>query len=93
MNIIDKKIVVLGAGISGLASAYWLKKKGFDVTIIESQSQPGGAMQTIFENDFLIDYGPNSGLETTPLIREIVEDIGFKNEMIYANEKANKDLY
>ena len=90
MNIIDKKIVVLGAGISGLASAYWLKKKGFDVTIIESQSQPGGAMQTIFENDFLIDYGPNSGLETTPLIREIVEDIGFKNEMIYANEKANK---
>jgi oxygen-dependent protoporphyrinogen oxidase len=85
-----KKIVILGAGISGLATAHWLNKNSFDVKILEAQSHVGGAMQTIKEEDFLIDFGPNSGLETTPLIRQIVEDVGLSNEMIYASEISNK---
>ena len=85
-----KKIVILGAGISGLATAFWLNKKGFDVTILEAQSQVGGAMQTNCEDGFLIDFGPNSGLETTPLIRQIVEEVGLLDEMIYANEASSK---
>ncbi|MBI3125615.1 MAG: protoporphyrinogen oxidase [Ignavibacteriales bacterium] len=85
-----KKIVILGAGISGLATAFWLNKKGFDVTILEAQSQVGGAMQTNCEDGFLIDFGPNSGLETTPLIRQIVEEVGLSDEMIYANEASSK---
>lgn len=85
-----KKIVILGAGISGLATAFWLNKKGFDVTILEAQSQVGGAMQTNREDGFLIDFGPNSGLETTPLIRQIVEEVGLSDEMIYANETSSK---
>lgn len=86
----NKKIVVIGAGISGLAAAYWLKKDGFDVTILESKKEAGGAMETIRENGFLIDFGPNSGLETTPLIRQLVNEVGLSNEMIYANESSNK---
>ncbi len=31
----NKKIVVIGAGISGLTTAYLLSKKGFDVKVIE----------------------------------------------------------
>lgn len=85
-----KKITVIGAGISGLATAYWLKKDGYDVTILESAKTPGGSMQTSTENGFLIDYGPNSGLETTPLIRQLVDEIGLSDEMIYANESSNK---
>lgn len=85
-----KKIVILGAGISGLATAFWLNKKGFDVTILEAKSQVGGAMQTLNEDDFLIDFGPNSGLETTPLIRQIVEEVGLSDEMIYASEISSK---
>ncbi len=85
-----KKIVILGAGISGLATAHWLNKDGFDVKILEAQSHVGGAMQTTQEEDFLIDFGPNSGLETTPLIRQIVEEVGLSNEMIYASEISNK---
>ncbi len=86
----SKKIAVLGAGISGLSTAYWLAKDGFDVTILEAAKVPGGSMQTASKEGFLIDYGPNSGLETTPLIRQIVDDIGLSDEMIYANETSNK---
>jgi monoamine oxidase len=37
-----KKIVILGAGIAGLVSAYELRKGGFDCTILEARSRPGG---------------------------------------------------
>ncbi len=87
----DKKsVVIIGAGISGLATAYWLNKNGYDIKILESKKEAGGAMETFIENGFLIDSGPNSGLETTPLIRQIVDDIGLSDEMVYANESSNK---
>jgi oxygen-dependent protoporphyrinogen oxidase len=87
---VKKKIIVLGAGISGLATAYWLQKDGFDVHVLEKKSDAGGAMESFKENNFLIDFGPNSGLETTPLIRILAEEVGIVNEMIYANESSNK---
>jgi oxygen-dependent protoporphyrinogen oxidase len=84
------KITVLGAGISGLATAFWLNKDGFDITVLELKNEPGGSMVTRREDGFLIDYGPNSGLETTPLIGQIVEEVGLKGQIIYAQDKANK---
>jgi len=85
-----KDIVVLGAGISGLTTAFWLKKEGFNITILESGFTAGGAMITEKENEFLVDYGPNSGLETTPLISQIVKAVGMEDQMVYANEQAEK---
>ncbi|MBM4172345.1 MAG: protoporphyrinogen oxidase, partial [Ignavibacteria bacterium] len=85
-----KKVTILGAGISGLATAYWLQKDGYDVYVIEQKGEAGGTMETFFQEKFLIDYGPNSGLETTPLIRKLADEIGIADEMIYANESSNK---
>jgi len=85
----SKKILILGAGISGLAAAYWLNKDGLDIIVLEQNSEPGGAMISRRENSYLVDYGPNSGLETTPLIRQIVDGVGLTDEMIYANEAGN----
>ncbi|WDZ97392.1 D-amino acid dehydrogenase [Herbaspirillum sp. WKF16] len=42
------KVIVLGAGIIGTASAWFLKKEGYDVTVIERQ--PGAAQETSFAN-------------------------------------------
>ena len=84
------KISILGAGISGLSAAYWLARDGFDITVLEAKSEAGGSMITRRESGFLIDYGPNSGLETTPLIRELVSETGLQKEMIYASEEGNK---
>jgi monoamine oxidase len=38
----DKKVVILGGGIAGLVSAYELRKAGFDCTILEARTRPGG---------------------------------------------------
>lgn len=86
----SKKVVVIGAGISGLTASFWLHEAGYDVTVLEKSKEVGGAMETVFANDFLFDCGPNSGLEITPLISEIVEKVGLKDEMIYASATSNR---
>ena len=80
--------LIIGAGISGLASAHFLKKSGADVRIIEKKPRAGGSIQSEHKDGFLVDHGPNSALETTPLLKEIFEDTGIIDEMIYANDSA-----
>ena len=41
-----KRIVILGAGLAGLASAYNLMKRGYDVKVLEAQDRPGGRVYT-----------------------------------------------
>ncbi|ACU63459.1 flavin monoamine oxidase family protein [Chitinophaga pinensis] len=42
----DKRIVIIGAGLSGLTLAYTLKKKGINATILEAADRPGGRIHT-----------------------------------------------
>lgn len=85
-----KTVVIIGAGISGLTTAYLLSKNGFDIRIIERKSEVGGSIESVNENGFLFDRGPNSALETTPLINQLVEELNLKDELLYANKEANK---
>lgn len=86
----QKTVVVIGAGISGLTSAYLLSKKGFDIRILEKKSEVGGSIESLTEKGFLFDRGPNSALETTPVISQLVEELNLKGELLYANKAANK---
>jgi len=54
-----KKIVIIGAGISGLACAALLAKKGFSVTVVEKNSMAGGRAIVWKKNGFLFDLGPS----------------------------------
>lgn len=84
------KITILGAGISGLALAYWLRKDGADITVLEAGTEPGGSMVSRQEAGFLIDYGANSGLDTTPLIAQMAVDLGLGDKLVYADSTGNK---
>ena len=86
----NKKIVVIGAGISGLTSAYLLSKKGFDITVLEKRTAVGGSIESIIENGFLFDRGPNSALETTPVIGQLIQELNLESELLYASKLANK---
>jgi oxygen-dependent protoporphyrinogen oxidase len=86
----QNKIVIIGAGISGLTIAYLLNKLGYDITVLEKKKEPGGSIETSVEKGLLFDKGPNSGLETHPLIGQLVEELGLQNELVYANKEGNK---
>ncbi len=82
-------VTIIGAGISGLSTAYWLSKDGYSVKLLEKSDRPGGSIQTTIQDGYLIEHGPNSGMETNPLIGQLVEELGLQDQMIYANDEAN----
>jgi len=55
----NKKAIIIGAGFSGLAAASVLAQGGFDVTVIEKNSTPGGRARKFAENGFTFDMGPS----------------------------------
>jgi len=78
-------VIVIGEGITGLCVAYWLKKRGINVTILAKDSEAGGTMKSVRDHGFLYETGANTGLETTPLIKELVSDLKLESEFVYAH--------
>ena len=53
-----KKVIVIGAGTAGLASAIRLQTLGLKVEIYEKNDKVGGRMYQYENNGFFFDYGP-----------------------------------
>src|SRR5690606_5302390 len=66
----DKRIVVIGAGPGGLASAMLLAAAGFEVTVVEREAKVGGRTSTFEQDGFRFDRGP-----TFFLFPEVLERI------------------
>ena len=52
-----RKVVILGAGIAGLVSAYELRKAGWDVTVLEARNRIGGRVWTVRGGDRIVQTG------------------------------------
>lgn len=70
-----KKVIVIGAGVAGLASACRLQSQGYDVVIYEKHHQVGGKMNQIKEKGYTFDVGPTI-LMMKDLYKEIFEFCG-----------------
>ena len=53
------KIAIIGSGYSGLSSAAFLAKEGYDVTIFEKHKQVGGRSRILKSNGYTFDMGPS----------------------------------
>jgi phytoene desaturase len=53
------KTAVIGSGFSGLAAACFLAQEGYDVTVLEKNSSPGGRARKFEANGFMFDMGPS----------------------------------
>ena len=84
------EVVIIGGGISGLSVAWLLRRQGVDALLLEKSESCGGAMKTVRKDGWLIEQGPNSVLETTPLFTMMFEGLGIAGERIYANPLASK---
>lgn len=84
--------IVIGSGISGLVSSFWLKKEGLNVYLLEKEKDPGGSIKTVKKDGFLVELGPNTVLDNSPYLNEIVETLRLKESLIYA-KKINKRRY
>ena len=59
-------VVVLGGGVAGLASAYYLTRAGFPVTVVERAPVLGGLCGSFQSNGFTLDHGPHKLYSVVP---------------------------
>jgi oxygen-dependent protoporphyrinogen oxidase len=83
-----KSVAIIGAGITGLTTAFYLKRKSVPVTVYEAGGRAGGVIQSIRKNGFLAEFGPNTILETSPKIAQLVRDAGLESRRLNSDPKA-----
>lgn len=60
------RVVVLGGGVAGLASAYYLARSGRPVTVVERGPRTGGLCGSFEQDGFTLDYGPHKLYSVLP---------------------------
>ena len=91
MNVVNT--VVIGAGISGLSTGHFLKKKGINFVIIECEKKTGGVIRTIKKNGFIYENGPNTILNNNSSVNQILRDNNLLDEIITPNKKVSSNRY
>ncbi|MBL8227737.1 MAG: protoporphyrinogen oxidase [Bryobacterales bacterium] len=79
-------IAVVGGGISGLATAWYLAQAGRGCTLIEKQARLGGVIDTSQWEGCVLEGGPDSFLAAKPEAMQLIRELGIENEAISSND-------
>ena len=80
-----KKVIVVGSGFGGLASALRLKAKGYDVTLVEKHPDLVEEQEFLKKGNFIYDGGPT--VITAPYLLEELFSLFNKNISDYVKIK------
>jgi oxygen-dependent protoporphyrinogen oxidase len=84
-----QKVVVIGAGISGLACAYRLKRLGIPSLVLEARERAGGLIATIRRNGFLFETGPQCP-RFPPSVWQLVRELNLDTEFVAGDPGAKR---
>ena len=84
----NNKVAIIGSGIAGIATSIRLKAKGFDVTVYEKNSFPGGKLSSFKLGEFRFDAGPS--LFTMPQYVDELFEISGENPKEHFKYKRKK---
>ena len=88
-----KKILIVGAGVSGLCAAYALKRKGFEVVVLESKSRAGGVINTFNESGFRAESGSNSVMVQSKKTLDFIEELGLSPRIANSSQVSKKRFF
>ena len=77
----NKKVIVVGAGMAGLAAAFRLRQAGVDVTVLESTGSVGGRVGTETRDGYLIERGAQLITSTYSNALGLVKELGLEAEL------------
>ena len=86
-----RKVVVIGAGISGLACAFRLRQLGIPVLILEASAKAGGVISTVRRNGFVFEAGPQCP-RFPKSVRTLISELGLKDEFIAGDSRAKRNI-
>ena len=82
-----RQVIVVGAGISGLACALRLRELGVTVRVFDAAEDPGGLISTVQREGFLFESGPQS-FQLTSELRELIRSAGCGSELVEADPRT-----
>lgn len=80
--------LIIGAGISGLSTAFFLKRNNKQFLILDSQPKAGGKIKGQYIDGYRIEYGPNTVLFNNDPFKDIVKHLQLEKDLIYSNPQV-----
>jgi len=80
------RVIIVGGGISGISTAYYLSKRGIPSTLVEKQDRLGGVIHTETIHGCVIESGPDSFIAVKPWALDLINELGLSGEVIGSND-------
>ena len=90
------RVVVAGAGITGLAAAFTLREAAaarrapLELTVVDAAAEAGGHARSISEHGFLVERGPNGFLDRGAETLALIEELNLAPRLIESNAAARR---
>jgi protoporphyrinogen/coproporphyrinogen III oxidase len=87
-----KRIIILGAGISGLSAAWYLSRTGvpLEITILEKSSRAGGWLHTDHTTGYHFEKGPRTfKVDKCPSTMQLIAELGLQEEVIWSEARPH----
>lgn len=87
----SKRAHVIGGGIAGLAAAWRLQQRGYEVHIFDKNKHWGGVTETTNEHQCVLELGPDSIIRSKPAAMQLIKELGMEaqvQETIEHNRRA-----
>lgn len=87
------QFAVIGAGISGLACAHALARRGGDVVVLEASEHIGGRIETVTRDGIQLEMGPNTlmaGGRAGAALDELIDELGLRDRIVEASPAARR---
>ncbi|PLX88826.1 MAG: protoporphyrinogen oxidase [Desulfuromonas sp.] len=90
------RVVVIGAGISGLSTAYAIETLAaqvalsVEVRVVEKLDRTGGKIHSIHDSGFLCEWGPNGFLDNKPMTLDLCKQLQIDGQLLRSDDNARK---
>ncbi len=83
-------VFIVGGGISGLATAFYLKERGIRSTLVEESARLGGLILTDKVAGCELEGGPDSFIAIKPAVAQLAGELGIAHKLIGSNDSARQ---
>lgn len=86
------RVIVIGAGIAGLAAAFTLQKRGYGVEVLEREVTPGGRMRSEVRDGYVVERGAQFIASSYRHMRALARELGISDLIRPLGETRNAVL-